>query len=68
MKGPLKGNTAVIPSSEKVSTKRQRIAQLARAKPQGALSSLHHHIDGDWLLEAWRRTEETASAATRRSD
>lgn len=62
MKETLKGNTAAIPSAECVSTKQQRIAQLARDVPRGALSSLHHHIDEAWLQEAWRRTRKDGAS------
>jgi hypothetical protein len=41
------------PSSETVSTKRQRIAQLARNCPDRAFTNLAHHIDIDWLYIAY---------------
>jgi RNA-directed DNA polymerase len=41
-----------------VSTKQQRIAQLAREAPGRALHSLSHYIDLDWLVEAHRRTRK----------
>ena len=37
-----------------LSTKRQRIAALARAKRGAALSTLHHVIDLEWMKEAYR--------------
>lgn len=40
-----------------VSTKRQRIATLAN-KEKRALSTLAHHIDIDWMKEAFRRTRK----------
>lgn len=43
-------------SSEAVSTKLQRIAEAARNMPERALTSLSHHIDVEWLREAFRRT------------
>lgn len=43
-------------SSQTVSTKLLRIAQVAREKPQVALTNLAHHIDIEWLREASRRT------------
>jgi RNA-directed DNA polymerase len=49
---------AEMPSSECVSTKQQRITQLARQAPQMAFTSLNHHIDLDWLLEAYDRTRK----------
>jgi len=41
-----------------LSTNRQRIAELARAKRGTALYSLHHVIDMDWMLEAYRLTRK----------
>lgn len=46
------------PSSRTVSTKLQRIAQVAQASPDMAFTTLSHHIDDDWLLEAYRRTRK----------
>jgi len=46
------------PSSEAVSTKLQRIAELARRLPQTALTNLSHHIDVEWLCEAFQRTRK----------
>ena len=37
-----------------LSTKRQRIAELARTKRGVALSTLHHVIDLEWMQEAYR--------------
>lgn len=45
-------------SSESVSTKTQRIAELARKMPQLVLTTLAHHIDREWLKEAYRRTRK----------
>ena len=47
-----------MPSSETVSTKLQRIAKLAREAPDMAFTSLAHHIDIEWLREAYRRTRK----------
>lgn len=44
--------------STNLSTKRQRIAALARAKRGVALSTLHHVIDLEWMKEAWRLTRK----------
>jgi group II intron reverse transcriptase/maturase len=46
-----------MPSSTNVSTKLQRIAELAR-QVREPLTSLSHHIDIEWLREAWRRTRK----------
>lgn len=43
---------------DSVSTKLQRIAELAEAKPDAVLTTLAHHIDLDWLREAYRRTRK----------
>jgi group II intron reverse transcriptase/maturase len=45
-------------ASVDVSTKLERIATLARNKPGVALRTLAHHIDIDWLREAYRRTRK----------
>ena len=44
--------------STTVSTKLRQIAKLAREMPQAALTTLAHHIDIDWLREAYRRTRK----------
>jgi group II intron reverse transcriptase/maturase len=41
-----------------VSTKQQRIAELARERPEMGFTSLAHHIDIDWLREAYRLTRK----------
>jgi RNA-directed DNA polymerase len=50
------------PSPETISTRRQRIAELARRSPQAALTTLAHHIDIDWMREAYRRTRKDGAA------
>jgi group II intron reverse transcriptase/maturase len=47
-----------IPSLDTVSPKLERIAKLAKEAPEMALTSLSHHIDIDWLREAYRRTRK----------
>lgn len=49
------------PKLENVSTKQQRIAMLARQGPQMAFTSLAHHIDIEWLKEAYRRTRKSGA-------
>lgn len=44
--------------SSTISTKLQRIAELARQMPGRALNNLSHHIDVEWLMEAYRRTRK----------
>lgn len=55
---PLEGKMPGTPSPETISTRRQRIAELARQSPQAALTTLAHHIDIDWMHEAYRRTRK----------
>jgi group II intron reverse transcriptase/maturase len=45
-------------SSESVSTKLDRIAKLAKQLPGATLTTLAHHIDIEWLREAYRRTRK----------
>lgn len=44
--------------SAHISTKLERIATLARRSPTMAFTSLAHHLDLDWLREAYRRTRK----------
>jgi len=43
---------------EIISTKQQKIAELARGAPQMVLLTLAHHIDLVWLEEAYQRTRK----------
>jgi RNA-directed DNA polymerase len=45
-------------SSTTVSTRLERIAKLAREMPDRPLTTLAHHIDEDWLREAYSRTRK----------
>jgi len=45
-------------SSQTVSTKLERIAKLAKQKRGEVLTTLAHHIDVDWLREAFHRTRK----------
>lgn len=47
-----------ISRSQSVSTKQQQIAELARKAPGMSFTSLNHHMDMDWLREAYRRTRK----------
>jgi RNA-directed DNA polymerase len=53
-------------SSTTISTKLERIAQLAREMPQAALTTLAHYIDFDWLREAYRRTRKDGATGVDR--
>lgn len=55
---PLGGNMAGTQEPEGMSTKVQRIAELARAYPARAFVSLAHVMDRAWLYEAYRRTRK----------
>ena len=45
-------------NSTNVSTKQERIAELAKQSPQMAFTSLAYLMDIDWLKEAYRRTRK----------
>lgn len=45
-------------ASESTSTKLNRIAELARKAPDMAIRSLAHHVDAEFLHEAFRRTRK----------
>lgn len=47
-----------IPDPDPISTRLQRIAALAKQAPGMAFTSLAHHIDIEWLHEAYRRTRK----------
>ena len=59
-KQPLEGNMAGASEPVDVSTKRQRIVQLARQSPEMGFTPLAYFIDLDWLVEALDRTAKTA--------
>ena len=64
--GTFGGKMAETPSSRTVSTKLEQIAKLAREMPQAALTTLAHHIDIDWLREAYRRTRKDGATGVDR--
>ncbi len=45
-------------NSGSISTRIQRIAELARRNPERSFRSIHHAIDIEWLREAYRRTRK----------
>lgn len=55
---PLERNMAGAQEPVDVSTKRQRIADLARRSPETGFTSLAHHIDIDWLRQAYHLTRK----------
>lgn len=52
--------------SEVVSTRRERIAKLAREAPDMVLKTLAHHIDIAWLREAYRLTRKDGAVGVDR--
>lgn len=55
---PLERKMTETSSPMTISTKAQRIAKLAKDAPGMALSTLAHHIDIDWMKEAYARTRK----------
>ena len=53
---------AGTPSPTTVSTRQQRLAELARQAPQLGFTTLSHYLDLPWLLEAYRRTRKDGAA------
>jgi RNA-directed DNA polymerase len=47
--------------SGSVSTKQQRLAELAKQSPQMGFTSLNHHVDFNWLHNAFLRTRNDAA-------
>jgi RNA-directed DNA polymerase len=57
----LEGKMAGTPIPEGISTRLQRIAQLAQEAPERAFLSLAHYIDIELLREAYRRTRKNGA-------
>jgi group II intron reverse transcriptase/maturase len=55
---PLEGKIMGTPKSTTISTRLQRIAELAEQAPEMAFTSLAHHIDVEFLKEAYRCTRK----------
>lgn len=49
-------------SRETISTRQEKLAELARIEPRMVLTTLAHHIDIEWLREAYRRTRKDGAA------
>jgi len=49
------------PSREDISTRQGKIAELAKRAPKLVFTTLAHHIDVEWLREAWRRTRKQSA-------
>jgi RNA-directed DNA polymerase len=54
----LLGNTSVYEDEMKVSTKQQRIAELAQQHAGEALTNVHPYVDLEWLREAYQRVRK----------
>ncbi len=63
---PLEGKTMETSDSEIVSTRRERIAKLAREAPDMVLKTLAHHIDMAWMREAYRLTRKDGAVGVDR--
>lgn len=57
-KGIGQGKTEETLRSEIVSTRLAKVAELARKNPGMVITTLAHHIDKEFLEEAWRRTRK----------
>jgi len=58
----LEGKMKETPSSLNISTKLERLAKLAKEAPGMAFTTLAHHLDVEWLREAYRRTRKDGAA------
>jgi RNA-directed DNA polymerase len=59
---PLEGNMAGAQKPVYVSTRQERIAEIAGQKPELEFTSLAHLIDILWLHEAFHRTRKDGAA------
>jgi RNA-directed DNA polymerase len=57
----LEGTMLETQRSNDISPRLERIAKLAKERPDDALTTLAHHIDAAWLREAYRRTRKDGS-------
>lgn len=58
MSEPNLRNTEGALEPTKVSTKQERIAEMARLNPTMGFTSLNHHLDLEWLRAAYHRTRK----------
>jgi RNA-directed DNA polymerase len=56
--GLLEGQMTGTLGREIISTRQEKLAELARIEPKRILTTLAHHIDEVWLREAYRRTRK----------
>jgi group II intron reverse transcriptase/maturase len=57
----LEGNMPETSDSDHVSTKQRQIAELAKRHPTMAFTSLNHHLDLNWMREAFFRTRKNGA-------
>src|SRR3990167_6054479 len=55
---PCEGTMTATSSADRISPKLARIAELARRSPDMVFTTLFHHVDMDWMREAYRRTRK----------
>jgi RNA-directed DNA polymerase len=55
---PNEGTMDETSGSTSISTKLERLAKLAKSAPDMPFTTLAHHIDVEWLREAYRRTRK----------
>ena len=60
--GLLEGQMTGTLGREIISTRQEKLAELARIEPKRVLTTLAHHIDEMWLREAYRRTRKDGAA------
>ena len=56
--GLLEGQMTGTLGREIISTRQEKLAELARIEPKRIMTTLAHHIDAVWLREAYRRTRK----------
>ena len=56
------GKMAGTLGREVISTRQRKIAELAQREPKLTLTTLAHHIDDEWMREAYRRVRKDAAA------
>jgi group II intron reverse transcriptase/maturase len=58
----LEGKMGDTQRSQTVKTKLQQIAEASRRHPERAFTTLAHHIDLEWLIEAYHKTRKSGAA------
>lgn len=60
--GLVEGQMTRTSSREVISTRQHKLATLAQLEPKVELTTIAHHIDLEWLHEAYRRTRKDGAA------